>query len=416
MAVAEGSATAVELPDGRVDVVVLLGVAAREPQAAKLLQLAGSRLQAKGAKASEHRAGPTALYLYERGQGKTASQAVYFIKDGVLGMTTDLGLATELVTRWGASPEKSLAALPAYREAMKQCEAGGPAPVRWFLDPVALTGAGNSAGDDEEADADRREFAARHGFDAVGGIGGTVSFAARGCDVLHRTYVHAPPPHREAMQLLRFAPVGDTPPLNRAPVGVNSYSVASLDLPNALDHVGGLFDDLLADGETGTFDRIVADLKSERGPQVDLRADLFQYLGPRVTLIGQHVLPVSATSEGLIVAVGAKLRELGGEKAVFRGFSLLDRDLLTTYELFRQGKAADSDSLYVTALNRLLGGLAEEDDAPTAPDYAKLPPFTAIQGRLGATGMFARNEPEGWLVVGFILPRAAPPRPPVVHP
>ncbi|OHB67336.1 MAG: hypothetical protein A2V70_00175 [Planctomycetes bacterium RBG_13_63_9] len=56
--------------------------------------------------------------------------------------------------------------------------------------------------------------------------------------------------------------------------------------------------------QTGVWKDVLEGLKTdEEGPQIDLRCDLFEHLGQRVTMISDYQLPITPTSERLLSAV-----------------------------------------------------------------------------------------------------------------
>jgi hypothetical protein len=79
----------------------------------------------------------------------------------------------------------------------------------------------------------------------------------------------------------------------------------SWNFPSIIENCGKLYDDEFV-GVDGSFDRFFQDLKSQTGPGVDLGADLFAYLGPRLTLISELVLPLAEHSERSLIAIHTK--------------------------------------------------------------------------------------------------------------
>jgi len=73
----------------------------------------------------------------------------------------------------------------------------------------------------------------------------------------------------------------------------------------------------------------------------------------------------------------------------------------TKYELFRQGKLRESDSILATVIRRLFK--EEEGVAPEDLDSAKLPPIDQIEKYLPNGGNFTRTEADGWSINGFML-------------
>ena len=91
------------------------------------------------------------------------------------------------------------------------------------------------------------------------------------------------------------------------PRDIATYTTLYFDILNAFDNFGSLFDELFGQGETGTWDEVKQSLKEDpNGPQIDLRKELIQHLGQRVSMLTDYQLPITTTSERLLFAIEAK--------------------------------------------------------------------------------------------------------------
>ena len=75
-----------------------------------------------------------------------------------------------------------------------------------------------------------------------------------------------------------------------------------------------------------------------------------------------------------------------------RSFSRTDEEYRPTYELIRQGKMPESESLLGKLLNRLLGPEDEDVLREQQIDGSQLPDFEAVRRYLGPAGLFLRIE------------------------
>jgi hypothetical protein len=83
-------------------------------------------------------------------------------------------------------------------------------------------------------------------------------------------------------------------------------------------------------------------------------------------------------------------------------FSLTDRQGRATYELLRQGKMPQSETMLGRVLNVLLGahkGVSRKQEL----DARKMPDFDLVRRCLGPAGMQVVSEPDGWFLKGFML-------------
>jgi hypothetical protein len=99
------------------------------------------------------------------------------------------------------------------------------------------------------------------------------------------------------------------------------------------------------------------------------------------------------------------LQRLGAAKDNFRFFSRTDEAYRATYELLKQGKMPEADTLTAKVLNRVLGSGEEGVTREQELDASKLPDYQAVRRYLGPAGFFVKTEPneDGWYVVGTLL-------------
>lgn len=101
--------------------------------------------------------------------------------------------------------------------------------------------------------------------------------------------------------------------------------------------------------------------------------------------------------------VNAALDKLGAGKESVRGFSRTDETYRPTYELIKQGKMPEAETLLAKVLNRLLGPDEEGVLRDQEIDGSKMPDFDAVRRYLGPSGMFTRSEGSGWYITGILL-------------
>jgi hypothetical protein len=476
---------AVETSAGRLAMAALVDVDGEAPRVRELIEKIDAGLKRRGASYATRAATGGVVHSYSwKARDGAARRSAYFVKADLLVVSNDLAVAELLLSRSGAETDDGLASVTAYHDVMERCTAaaGGLAPqVRWYLDPFGYS---------RLASGDDPEFAIKHGFDAVKGVGGTVNFDAPDCEILTRVAVYAPPPHEKAMRLAALLDAPSHAPPPWVLDDVDSYLELNLNLATVVDSVGGLFDDVVAEGIAGTFEDILDDLKSVDGPGVDIRSELLPIIGPRVVVVSDshgsakagssHMLIAIATADevkaadvvkrlmrddpdvsrhtmsgykyelfqvddkedvtmpnmGMMVANGyilvadnaalirklllapgdapklgasmdfselsAQMAELGADGASARIFSRPTREFAATYELLRAGKLDDLESLDAELLRRLFGD--NDRRLPGLPklDFSKLPPFETVGPYLSPQGIFVKNQPNGWLIVGFI--------------
>lgn len=101
--------------------------------------------------------------------------------------------------------------------------------------------------------------------------------------------------------------------------------------------------------------------------------------------------------------VTAALKQLGANQDSFRLFSRTDHAYRVTYEMIKQNKMPEAESLLGKLLNELFAPDEEDTLRDQQLDGSKLPEFSQLQKYLGPAGMFFRTEDEGWSITGCLL-------------
>jgi hypothetical protein len=102
------------------------------------------------------------------------------------------------------------------------------------------------------------------------------------------------------------------------------------------------------------------------------------------------------------VAPAAKALDPDTEKCAWR-IIRLDRDFEMQYELFREGKLPQNQSIIATILDRILRPRDQAKDNIQKVKGDKLPPFDAIKDYLMPVGYSAQTTDEGWIIKTFVL-------------
>jgi hypothetical protein len=86
-----------------------------------------------------------------------------------------------------------------------------------------------------------------------------------------------------------------------------------------------------------------------------------------------------------------------------RFFSRTDEEYRPTYELIRQNKMPESESLFAKLLNGMFGEEKKGVTRKQRIDGRQLPDFQVVRRYLGPAGLQVTSEPEGWFLKGFTL-------------
>ena len=86
-----------------------------------------------------------------------------------------------------------------------------------------------------------------------------------------------------------------------------------------------------------------------------------------------------------------------------RVFSRTDEEYRPTYELVRQNKMPESETMLARLLNVLFGEGKKGQVRAQRIDGSQLPEYEVVRRYLGPAGLQATSEPGGWYLKGFTL-------------
>ena len=238
--------------------------------------------------------------------------AYYSFHENLLVAADDLAVIRGVLSRAKAGKGKCLADIIGFQKVMERClkDSGDPSPqIRWYVNPIGYASAARAA----TPEAKRRkgksllDIMRNQGFGAIKGVGGYASFSAEGFDLVHRTAVYAPMPYEKSMKMLKFVNGKDYAPQAWVPRDVATYSSVYFDIMNAFDNFGPMFDELYGAGEEGYWKDALRGLEEDpSGPQINLREELIEYFGTRISLVTDYELPITTGSERVVVAIESK--------------------------------------------------------------------------------------------------------------
>ena len=332
----EASLALLEPKPGTAATSLLLDVTGNLAKAKALLAKARAGLAARGAQETIRTINGITVYVYAvplpqgqqvaAGQGGAAAassmgQTVYFLAKDIFSACDDLAVVQDMLARLANGTQAgSLSQVVAYQKVMKRCEADAPEHVpsiRWFIYPLGYAEATRAATPREKQRQGKTvivEIMRKQGYAAFQGVGGHVNISADGYQILHRTAVFAPPPYTESMKMFVFPNGKDFTPQAWVGRDVASYFTVYIDILNAFDNFGPLYDQII--GEKGLWKQTIETMITDpSGPQIDLRKELIANLGQRVTMVSDYNLPITTTSERLLWAIEVK-NEAAVAKAV----------------------------------------------------------------------------------------------------
>ncbi|MGA2256900.1 MAG: hypothetical protein ABSG53_19790 [Thermoguttaceae bacterium] len=322
----ESSLALLEPQPGTAATSLLLDVTGNLGKAQALLAKARAGLKARGASEGVQTIRGIPIYVYDvplpQGQQVAAGrggvvaaaatgQTIYFLTENLFGASDDLAVVQEILTRLAnGSQDGSLSQVAGYRMVMKRCAADALDQVpciRWYIYPLGYAEATRAATPPEKRRKGKTiiEIMRNQGYAAFKAVGGYVDVSADGFQIVHRTSVFAPPPYTESMKMFVFPNGKDFTPQSWVGRDVATYFTAYVDIQNAFDNFGPLYDEII--GEKGIWKETLKGMITDpNGPQIDLQKELIANLGQRVTMVADYNLPITTTSERLLWAIETK--------------------------------------------------------------------------------------------------------------
>ncbi len=532
---------AVRLAPDEAAVAVVADVTGNLPKAEALLKKIDADLRKKGATQAAIPQGANTIIRFDLKPqaGATGPQrkVFYCLAGNALVASDNQQVLTAILAQLpgGNNGADSLAATANFRVVMGRCakDAGNTMPqIRWFIDPLGYMEIVRAVTPEDRRprDIDLLRLAQTQGFDGLKGMGGFIDLAVEGFEAVHRTYIYAPRPFEKAMKMFLFPPGDNFAPQPWVPRDVATYSTGYIDILNAFDNFDSLFDHIVGQGEEGIWQDVLESIfEDPNGPRIHLRTELVQHLGRRLSILTDYELPITPTSERLLVAielsdakavaaaikkimdadptarphkkeirstdgtktetitiwemieeelperglpnirlrdipslslgdddddddeeperllphaaitvvhghlfiashldfllkvvepaaarqtlersldyrvVDATLAGLGVANPCARTFNRTDESARAAYELIRQGKMPESETILGRLLNAIFGGGQTGVDRSQRIDGKNLPPFDTVRRYLGPAGMVVGVEPEGWFFKGVLL-------------
>jgi len=516
--------------------VTIMDVAGRQKEAQAMIKKSTERLMQRGSKQSRVDVHGVQVVIFDvppaaDDRDGQSHQTGYFLRGDLFAAADDVdvvrGVAEHLAS---GKRDGTLGALKGFQQVMARChkDAGDVVPnARWWIEPIGYAEAVRAAQREENRRKGKTIFQLlrNQGFQALQGVGGFVNFKIDSYEILHRTAAYAPPPYEKSMKMLVLPNVGQFTPQQWVPRDIASYSTFYIDVMNAFDNFGPLYEELFAEGEKGAWEEVLKALEVDpNGPRINLRKELIANLNNRVSVVSDYQLPITVHSERLLYAIEAKdqgaltkaiakwmsndptmkRREWKGHiiweaveeeiavpsisidaipsvnpneshvrrparaaaaqqdqervlphaavtvahgqlfiashidilqkvlvlpkdrerlerdidfklvqrtldalkfaQSCMRGFSRTDEEYRPNYELLRQGKMPESETMFARALNGLFG-VKKGTSRKQRLDGSQLPNYQVVRRYLGPAGITAVSEADGWFVKGFTLPK-----------
>ncbi len=242
---------------------LLVDVTGHRAEATALLEKISNNLKKQGAQRSQIKLAESNQPVVRfdnlpKPQGAPEAEpgpAFHFLSGNLLGASDDIEVIRGILARLALPPGQpnSLAAVPGFQEVMRRCarDNGGQRPqIRWFVNPLGYVAAVRAGTPENRRRKGKSilEILRNQGFAAIQGVGGFVDlYVSEEFQLVHRTAVYAPRPdkYQKSMKMLVFPNGEEFAPQRWVPRDVATYATFYVDVLNAFDNVGPLFNEMI---------------------------------------------------------------------------------------------------------------------------------------------------------------------------
>jgi len=302
--------------------VLLVDVTNQDNEVKKLLGSIDATMTKRKATKTNVRVGTHQVTQYElpKKPAQLKAQKVLLTVDGAqLIICSHLQTIGGILNCRDSGEPGSLVADPIYQQVMTELatKSGSLKPqLRWFIDPFVAADVIRAARGERQKRRGKPMISILRdqGFDAIRAAGGHVNLATEEHEVLHRTYVYAPPqvPGRErykgAARMLSFPASSHLPLLSWIPRELATFTSLNWEILNGFNYATSLVDEIV-DSED-FVDAVLDSFKTDKsGPMIDIRAELLAFADDHIVIFSDFDLPIQTDSERILVGIRIKDRK-----------------------------------------------------------------------------------------------------------
>jgi len=305
--------------------VLLVDVTGKQKELEAVLSVRARRWQEAGGAEKKEQHGDLQLTIQEKAARKNNRPEVriHCLKDNLLLVSDSRSVIEGAAQRWAGSDGSSLSDLATFKAVQSQTapRQGEKVQVRFFVDPFGMLCLDDGFGQGSKKNAIWNQLR-KAGLDGLKGFGGFLTFANPDHDFFYRTAVSAPKPYKKGMAIFNLVESEDLAPPCWIHGPVTSYSTFHIDFPKAFEGLAPIYDQVLVDGEEGTFKETLADLKKDPKVRLDVCEELINQLDSRVILVTDQ--PAGRKTGRFLAAIPVKKSKIVAD-AVARFYTGDDR-------------------------------------------------------------------------------------------
>ena len=381
-------------PGKKPSAVMFLDFGDNEKTVDSLLEKAEKALEDNGAESEDEEIDGTKIttWTFKGGSPQQPNKLVYFIKDTMIVISSDLSTAKGVLTRWDGKHSDTFADNDNYNLVLEKCQTDDEGGLFvWYINPIGLLQAGlaQAAAQNPQVAIIAGAFLEPLGLFSLKAIGGSADMGTEQFDSVTKTFLVIEQPTKGIMNLFQFPAVEQKPP-KWVSSNASAWFSVNWDISEAYQAANALFA-MIPNASPGGLDALVDNL-AEQEPRVHLKKDIIDSLSGRIQVVvepakkkgdekGQDrvVVAIALKDAKKVQATLTKITkspDFPGKTREFKGSTIIEfevPDLSGGLEPKMAGLAIGKDQLMfsndVTAVESMLRGDTDGDALVDSAEY-----------------------------------------------
>ena len=403
-------------PGKKLSAVMFLDFGDNEKTVDALLEKAEKALEGNGAESDDEEIDGTKVTTWtfkNGGNPQQPNKLVYFIKDTMIVVSSDLSTAKGVLTRWDGKHSDTFADNDNYNLILEKCKTDDEdGLIVWYINPIGLLQAGLA-----QAAAQNPQLALAGvfleplGLFSLKAVGGSADMATEQFDSISKTFLIIEQPTKGVMNLFQFPAVEQKPP-KWVSSNASAWFSVNWDISEAYQAASSLFA-MIPNSPPGGLDDIVDNL-AQQEPNVHLKKDVIDSLSGRIQVVVEPAKKKGDEKgqDRVVVAIGLKDAKkfqttltkitktpgFPGKTREFKGATIIEfevPDLSGSLEPKMAGLAIGKDQLMisndVTAVESMLRGDTDGDALVDSAEYKTIAEHIPAKSSIAS---FSRSDSQ----------------------
>ena len=403
-------------PGKKPSAVMFLDFGDNEKTVDSLLEKAEKALEDNGAESEDEEIDGTKIttWTFKGGSPQQPNKLVYFVKDTMIVISSDLSTAKGVLTRWDGKHSDTFADNDNYNLVLEKCQTDDEGGLFvWYINPMGLVQAGiqQAAAQNPQVAIIAGAFLEPLGLFSLKAIGGSADMGTEQFDSVSKTFLVIEQPTKGIMNLFQFPAVEQKPP-KWVSSNASAWFSVNWDISEAYQAANALFA-MIPNASPGGLDALVDNL-AEQEPRVHLKKDIIDSLSGRIQVVvepakkkgdekGQDrvVVAIALKDAKKFQATLTKITKtpgFPGKTREFKGSTIIEfevPDLSGGLEPKMAGLAIGKDQLMfsndVTAVESMLRGDTDGDALVDSAEYKAIAEHIPAKSSIAS---FSRSDSQ----------------------